>query len=282
MQHDENWFTEASHDNGSAFSLKIRQKLHDETTPYQHIEIFATEQFGHLMVIDGFIMLTSRDNFIYHEMLTHPALFTHPQPNKVLIIGGGDCGILREVLKHPEVNHAQQVEIDERVTRVAEQFFPQLCESNHDPRAELHFTDGIEWMKQSPENHYDVIIIDSTDPVGPAKNLFTHEFYAHCYRALGKQGLLVAQSESPLFNMDLIGDMHRAMHKAGFATTKCLFFPQCSYPSGWWTATMASKTTAFTPLRGTAIAEKCFTTQYYNRDIHQAALVAPAFFYANL
>src|SRR5439155_10962993 len=121
-------------------------KLHEEQSAYQRIEIYQTETFGKLMTLDGLVMVTDRDNFIYHEMMSHPALYSHPCPTRVLIIGGGDCGTLREVLKHPTVELAEQVELDERVTRVAERFFPDLCESNRDPRARLHFADGIAWV----------------------------------------------------------------------------------------------------------------------------------------
>jgi len=139
---DKNWFTELCDEAGSAFSLRIRAKLHEEQTPFQKIEIYETTDFGNLMVIDGFIMLSSRDNFLYHEMMSHPVLFTHPAPKRVLIIGGGDCGTLREVLRHPDVETVEQVDIDERVTRLSEIHFPELCEANDDPRAHLHFADG--------------------------------------------------------------------------------------------------------------------------------------------
>ncbi|MFQ5489058.1 MAG: polyamine aminopropyltransferase, partial [Gammaproteobacteria bacterium] len=133
MTLDKGWFTEICEEGGSAFSLKIKGKLHEEQTPYQTIAIYETETFGNLMVIDGFVMLSSRDNFLYHEMLAHPALFTHDNPRRVLIIGGGDCGTLREVLQHQEVEEVWQVEIDERVTRLAERYFPELCAANDDP-----------------------------------------------------------------------------------------------------------------------------------------------------
>ncbi len=127
------WFTEIHADGGSAFSLKLTGKLHEEQSAFQRIEVFATEEYGNLMTIDGLYMVSGRDNFLYHEMMTHPVLFTHPAPKKVVIIGGGDCGTLREVLRHPGVQEVWQVEIDERVTRVAEQFFPSCARSNNDP-----------------------------------------------------------------------------------------------------------------------------------------------------
>ncbi len=136
MSLDKTWYTEEWAGQGSAISLKIKDKVHDEQSTYQRIEIYETESFGTLMTLDGLVMVTDRDNFVYHEMMSHPALFTHPDPKRVLIIGGGDCGTLHEVLKHKSVELAEQVELDERVTRVAEKFFPELCESNNDPRAQ--------------------------------------------------------------------------------------------------------------------------------------------------
>lgn len=198
------WFTEVQAEEGLAFSLAIQEKLHAETTPYQHIEIYQTKTFGRLMVIDGCIMLSERDNFLYHEMMSHIALFTHPHPERVLIIGGGDCGTLREVLKHNTVREVQQVEIDERVTRLAEKYFPQLCENNHDSRARFHFDDGIHFVAEAPANSVDIIIIDSTDPVGPAEGLFQASFYTNCRRLLGESGILVQQSESPLLHFHLL------------------------------------------------------------------------------
>lgn len=269
----EGWFTEVCEDSGSAFSLKVRQKLHEEQTAFQKIEIYETSHYGNLMVIDGFIMLTERDNFLYHEMMSHPALYTHPKPDKVLVIGGGDCGTLKEVLKHPEVKQVQQVEIDERVTRLSEQYFPALCESNNDPRAELHFVDGLKWVKDAEAGYYDVIIVDSTDPIGPAEGLFNEAFYRDCHRALGEQGILVQQSESPLYHLKLINAMRSAMRSAGFDQTHTLDFPQPVYPSGWWSATMAGKRGFIDKPRELDIKNKPFVSHYYSYETHQAAMV---------
>ena len=276
MTLDSGWFTEQCHEGGSAFSLKLQEKLHEEQTPYQLIEIFETEFFGTLMTLDGLVMLTDRDNFIYHEMLAHPVLFTHADPKNVLIVGGGDCGTLREVLRHSQVQHADLVEIDERVTRVAEQYFPDLCEANGDPRARFHFSDGIKWVREVDAASYDVIIIDSTDPIGPAAGLYSQAFYSSCARALAKDGILAAQSESPLFHLELIQRIHQAMATAGLRRRATLHFPQCSYPSGWWTVTLASKTVPVASLRESR--RMAFSTRYYNETIHHAALAAPSFF----
>jgi spermidine synthase len=277
MLNDKNWFTEAYPKNGCALSLEVKAKLHEEQSRFQRIEIYDTTWFGKLMVIDGCTMVSDRDNFLYHEMMTHPVLFTHPNPKRVWIIGGGDCGSLREVLKHPLVESAIQIEIDERVTRLAEQYFPELCESNNDPRAQLLFIDGIQWVKDAPANSVDVIIVDSTDPVGPAEGLFNEAFYRECLRCLGGDGILIQQSESPLFHMPLMESMHRTMRKAGFSNTKTLFFPQFIYPSGWWSGTMASKAPIST-FRREASSKKSFSTRYYNADAHQGALAEPEFF----
>ncbi|MGR6034172.1 MAG: polyamine aminopropyltransferase [Candidatus Nitrosoglobus sp.] len=269
------WFTEVCEDGGLAFSLAIEEKLHAETTPYQYIEIYQTKTFGRLMVIDGCIMLSERDNFLYHEMMSHLALFTHPNPQRVLIIGGGDCGTLREVLKHDTVKEVQQVEIDERVTRLAEKYFPQLCEGNSDPRAYFHFGDGIRFAAEAPANSVDVIIVDSTDPIGPAEGLFQAPFYSDCRRLLGEEGILVQQSESPLLHFHLLKKMNVEMKNGGFPETRTLTYPQCVYPSGWWSATLAG--CSLSQFREQDAAAKTFPTYYYNADIHRASLAVPEF-----
>lgn len=276
------WFSEVLGELGCAFSLRITAKLHEEQSPYQHIEIYATQAFGNLMVIDGSIMLTARDNFLYHEMLSHPALFSHPAPRRVCIIGGGDCGTLREVLKHPEVKQVVQIDIDERVTRLAEQFFPELTEANGDDRARLLFDDGIAWMAMAVPETLDLIIVDSTDPVGPAVGLFSQGFFQTCHSALAPGGIVVQQSESPLLHAGLLRDMHAAMRGAGFADVKTLFFPQPVYPSGWWSATLARKGEAIAGFRTDDVEQRPFATRYYNADIHRAAFAQPEFFRRDL
>lgn len=271
------WFTEQVPSTGTAFSLKIKQKLHEEQSDFQFLEIYETETFGNLMVIDGCTMVSTRDNFFYHEMISHPALYTHPNPKRVCIIGGGDCGTLREVLKHPSVEHAVQIDIDERVTRLAEIYFPELCESNNDPRAELKFIDGIKWIKEAAPNSIDLIIVDSTDPVGPAEGLFGEAFYRDCFNCLSENGMLVQQSESALLHLKLIGEMRAAMSNAGLSHQQTLFFPQCLYPSGWWSATIASKA-ELAAFREQDCINKPFDTVYYNVDIHKASLAQPEFF----
>lgn len=272
------WFTEECTECGTAFSLEINEKLHEEQTPFQKIEIYSTKNFGNLMVINGFVMLTERDNFIYHEMMTHPTLFSHANPTNVIIIGGGDCGTLREVAKHTCLKKITQIEIDECVTKLAKNYFPSLCESNDDPRINLVFEDAIKWMQLAQDDSIDIIIVDSTDPIGPAKGLFSTPFYQSCIRALKSDGLLVQQSESPLAHFDsIIKPMHTCMRQAGFALTDLIYFPQPSYPTGWWTATIAGKGDRVLFSREQEVKELDFSTQYYNHAIHQASFATPQF-----
>lgn len=275
---NEDWFTEIFQDEGTAFSLKVKSKLHEEQSTFQKLEIYETETFGNLMVLDGCVMLTSRDNFLYHEMMTHPALFTHKSPKKIVIVGGGDCGTLKEVLKHPGVEEAWQVEIDERVTRLSEKYFPELCESNEDPRANFFFGDGIQWMRDVEPNSIDIVIVDSTDPVGAAEGLFAADFYRDCMLALRDGGIVVQQSESPLLHTgSIIKTIHGDMKKAGFDHVQTLTFPQPVYPTGWWSCTMGGKEKPLKYFREEDAAERPFVTRYYNDDVHRGALAMPQF-----
>jgi len=272
------WLHEQFAPTGSSIGFRVSEKLAEVKSPFQTIEIYQSTDWGKVMLIDGAMMLTSRDNFFYHEMMAHPALFTHKDPKRVVIIGGGDCGTLREVLKHPGIQHVTQCDIDEQVTRMSEQYFPELCESNHDPRAELLFDDGIAYMRHLAADSVDVIVVDSTDPIGPAEGLFNQAFFSSCYRALKQDGILVQQSESPLALLDLIIEMRSEMGKAGFEAFQTLPFPQPCYPTGWWSCTMARKSAA----TGFAFREedsrhKPFSTRYYSAAIHRAAQVLPPF-----
>ncbi|MFP4209429.1 MAG: polyamine aminopropyltransferase [Wenzhouxiangella sp.] len=269
---NEKWFSEVCKEAGSAVSWKIEAHLAHQTTDFQTIDVYRTSQWGNLMVIDGFVMLTTRDNFLYHEMLTHPALFSHPDPKQVVIIGGGDCGTLREVLGHRAVASVTQVEIDEQVTRLAGQHFPELCERNHDPRARLLFDDGLAYIKNIAAGSVDVIIVDSTDPIGPAEGLFGPGFVADCFAALAPGGILVQQSESPLLHKKLIHGIRANMEQAGFDDIRTLGFPQPCYPSGWWSATQARKGGMIEPVSPERFAASGIQTRYFNPGVHVGAL----------
>jgi spermidine synthase len=270
------WHYENFEPAGSAIGYRITRKLDEVQSPFQKIEIYESTDWGNLMLIDGAMMLTTRDNFLYHEMMSHPALFTHANPQNVVIIGGGDCGTLREVLKHPAVKKAVQCDIDEQVTRMSEKWFPELCDSNHDPRAELLFDDGIAYMANCAPGSLDIVIVDSTDPVGPAEGLFNKAFYASCFRALKDDGILVQQSESPLVLLDLIKEMRAEMGKAGFARFQTLPFPQPCYPTGWWSCTLAKKSGSF-DFREADARARTFASKYYSADIHRGAATLPPF-----
>jgi spermidine synthase len=170
-----------------------------------------------------------------------------------------------------------QVDIDERVTRLSERYFPELCDSNGDPRAQLLFADGVKYMAELEPESIDLVIVDSTDPVGPAEGLFNEAFYRSCLEALRNGGILVQQSESPLLHLDLIKSMRNAMRAAGFHAVRTLPFPQPCYPSGWWSCTMARKGGDLSGFRERGSATKQFDTRYYNVDVHRAALAQPEF-----
>ena len=264
-----NWFTELCPESHSAFSLEINKHCHHEKTSYQTIDIYDTKSFGHLMVIDGFIMLSERDNFFYHEMMSHVPLLTHPNPQNVVIVGGGDCGTLSECLSHP-LQSITQVDIDERVTALSKQYFPKLCQKNSDPRASLLFEDGVAWMQKANDVSVDVIIVDSTDPIGPGEGLFNQAFYQQCHRVLRPNGLIVQQSESPLIHQDILQNMKQAMLKAGFESTLTYTFPQPVYPTGFWSATLASVGPMPTSFRKNDHAME--HVRYYCGSVHQACL----------
>jgi spermidine synthase len=271
------WFTEISDRDGSAFSLRINKKLDEKQSPFQKVEMFETTDFGNLMIIDGCTMVTSRENFFYHEMISHPALLAHPDPKNIVIIGGGDCGTLREVLKHAGVETVTQIDIDEVVTQMSLKYFPELCASNNDKRANVMFDDGIKYMSEAKNESIDVVIVDGTDPVGPGEGLFNHAFYTSCLSALRPGGILVQQSESPLMHMPLLVEMREAMRSVGFNDLQTLPFPQPIYPSGLWSVTLARKGQAFNGFRedgATAISED---SEYYNSGIHHGALATPNF-----
>jgi spermidine synthase len=268
------WFTELWEKPGVSFSLKVIAQLWREETPYQCLEVFETENFGTTMTLDGVLMLTDRDNFFYHEMMTHMGLFSHPNPKRIAIVGGGDCGSLNETLKHDTVQSAHLIELDESVTRAAERFFPDLCSRNQDPRVSFHFTDGIGWMENAPAGSYDLIIIDSTDPIGQAARLFGETFYTACYKALASPGILAVQSESPFLYLPLIKSIRRNMRAAGFDEVLTAPFPQPTYPSGYFSTTLAAKGLSFAHFRKEDALQKVFETQYYNASIHEAALLA--------
>jgi spermidine synthase len=274
MSASDEWVYETVEEMGARFGIRVTEKLLDEQTPYQHLEVWATEHWGNLMLLDGVIMLSSRENFVYHEMMSHPALQSHAAPSDVVIVGGGDCGTLTEVLRHREVESVVQIDIDQAVTRAVERFFPELTARNDDPRVDLRFEDGVAWMKNAPAASRDVIIVDSTDPIGPGTGLFGPDFLADCHRVLRADGILIGQSESPFYHMPLMVDYHRAMKQAGFAERRSLLFPQPVYPGGSITGTLARKSGRLDRIR--PLADE-IETRYYSTAMHRGLLETPGF-----
>lgn len=269
------WYTE-THTPTRGLTFRVEKNLYQEKSRYQILDIVETQDFGLVMLLDGVIMVTEKDEFVYHEMLAHPALFTHPKPEKVLIIGGGDGGTLTRVLQHPEVRQAVLVEIDEMVVNASRKFFPFLAAAFDDPRAEVRIEDGIAYLK-SKEAEFDVILIDSTDPVGPAAGLFRKEFYADCYKALKEEGILTIQSESPW-----IPDLQPVIRQAN-ADLKSLFpivLPYTAaiqtYQAGLWLFQLASK--KHHPLDSIDEARYAgFDFRYYNAELHKGCFALPQF-----
>lgn len=272
MHNMELWFTEKQTKN-FGITAKIKQTLHTEQTEFQKLDMVETEEFGNMLILDGMVMTTQKDEFVYHEMVAHVPLFTHPNPENVLVVGGGDGGVIREVLKHPSVKKATLVEIDGKVIEYSKKYLPEIAGKLEDPRVEVKVDDGFMHIAQS-ENVYDVIMVDSTEPVGPAVNLFTKGFYAGISKALKEDGIFVAQTDNPWFTPELITQVQRDV-KEIFPITRLYIANIPTYPSGMWTFTIGSK--KHDPLE---VSEDRFfdiETKYYTKELHKAAFVLPKF-----
>lgn len=268
------WFYE-HYDEKASLGLKVRRKLHEEQSKFQKIEVFETEFFGNLLTLDGLVMLSEKDEFVYHEMITHMPLCTHPRPERVLVVGGGDGGAIREILRHDTVKEAVLCEIDERVTRVCEKFFPSTTTGLNDPRVQCHFDDGFAFM-QRHENYFDVIITDSSDPVGPGVALFKEDYYRLVKKALRPGGIMVSQSESPWFYEETMGSMTAAMGQV-FRNVQTYIALIPLYPSGFWTISFASDDHRLEKFDAARSAKIAANSRYYNPDIHRGATALPNF-----
>lgn len=268
------WFTEKQTENLS-ISLRCKNALHREQTQYQDLLIVDTYQLGRMLVLDGCIMTTEVDEFVYHEMMAHVPLFTHPHPRRVLVVGGGDGGVVREVLKHPSVEEVVLAEIDARVIETSREYLPGIARELDNPRCKIMVGDGIAFVSQH-RNAFDVIIVDSTDPIGPAVGLFAKKFYEDVFRALTDDGLFVAQSESPFLNPAFIRDLQRRIGGI-FPITTLYGCHIPTYPSGFWCISCGSK--RHDP-RDPAHLERRFgqmETKYYEPALHRCAFVLPRF-----
>ncbi|AEG14655.1 Spermidine synthase [Desulfofundulus kuznetsovii DSM 6115] len=266
------WFTELQTDH-MKLSCRVKKVLCEEKTPFQHLAVYDTVQFGRMLALDDVIQTTVKDEFVYHEMIAHVGLNTHPNPRRVLVIGGGDGGSIREILKHSSVEQATLVEIDERVIAAAREYLPEISCALDDPRVRVIVDDGIKHVKEN-RNTYDMIIVDSTDPVGPAEGLFGKAFYQDVHDALTEDGLFVAQTESPFFNQDIISRVFRDIRSI-FPITRLFLACVPTYPGGLWSFTMGSK--KYDPRQVNVLELPDLKTRYYSPAIHRAAFELPPF-----
>ncbi len=270
----QHWYTELENES-YGITIRIDRQIFKADTGIQQIEIFENRDLGRVLVLDGCIMLTEKDEAAYHEMLVHPALLSHPDPQQILIIGGGDGGTLREVVKHGEVKKAVVCEIDKAVIENSIKHLPFTAAAFDSPRAEIHIGDGIRYVDDHPGS-FDIIIVDSTDPVGMAEGLFRAPFYRSCLKALKTGGVFVQQSESPFFEFD---SWRRIFRELGSVFTDV--FPYCAgvpmYLSGFWTFAFAS--TRIDPWRffDKKRAFQLPELRYYTPQMQQKAFCLPGF-----
>ncbi|GAE26849.1 spermidine synthase [Halalkalibacter wakoensis JCM 9140] len=266
------WYTEKQTEQ-FGITAKIKQTHHSEQTEFQKLDVIETEEFGNMLVLDGMVMTTEKDEFVYHEMVAHVPLFTHSNPKRVLVVGGGDGGVIREILKHPSVEQAILVEIDGKVIEYSKKYLPTIAGSLDDPRVNVQVDDGFMHIAKS-ENEYDVIMVDSTEPVGPAVKLFEKGFYEGIAKALKEDGIFVAQTDNPWFHSDLIKNVFKDV-KEIFPITRLYTANIPTYPSGLWTFTIGSK--QYDPLQVEDSRFFKLETNYYTKELHKAAFALPKF-----
>ena len=266
------WFYE-EHKQNLRLNYRVKRVLAHKKTEYQELVVVETENYGRTLVLDGAVQLTVRDEFIYHEMIAHVPLFTHPDPQKVLVIGGGDGGTVRETLKHKEVNEVHLVEIDPEVVAAAREYFPETSAGLSDKRVHVHYADGIRFVAEQ-EGAFDVIIVDSSDPVGPAEGLFGKHFYADVARALKPDGLFAAQTESPWANQDILPRIYAGI-RATFPIARLYLATVPTYPGWLWSFTLGSK--KHDPLTVDPARIPDLGCRYYTPELHRAAFTLPRF-----
>jgi spermidine synthase len=273
------WYTE-NHQEDVKFSIKVKEHLHSEKSEFQQLDFFTSDTFGKFFTLDGLMMVTEKDEFIYHDMITHVSMAVNPDIKRVLVIGGGDGGTAREVLRYPSVEKVDMVEIDERVVRLCQKFLPLTAEKlDNDDRLTLYFEDGLKFVQDAESESYDLILVDSTDPIGPGEGLFTYEFYNNCKRVLSEDGILINQHESPYYS-SYSHEMKRSHSKIKetFPIAKVYQFHMPTYPSGHWLFGFASK--KYDPIADLKADEwnaLGLKTKYYNTDIHVGAFMLPTY-----
>lgn len=269
------WFREAA-SSGHALEWKVIRRLYQDQSPYQRIEVLELETFGIALILDGIMQTTSGDEFIYHEMLAHVPLLAHPRPQRVLIIGGGDGGLAREVLRHPEVEELTLVEIDRMVVEVAMKYLPEHTRALSDSRLVIRYADGSRFLKDT-SNHrrFDVILVDSTDPegTGPGRWLYTQAFHDDVLLSLRGEGIFAQQTGTPFFNPEVMTQVAQSLIQR-FAWAGVYWAAVPSYPGGFFTFSVGSMGPQVSePRRDLAEA-----TKWYSSDVHRQAFVLPTYF----
>lgn len=270
------WFTEYYTKN-ARFSIKIDKPVISLNSEFQRIDIFDSYAFGRVLVLDGYLMLTEKDEFIYHEMMTHIPMAVNPEIRDVLVIGAGDGGVIRELTKYETIKRIDMAEIDKLVVDLCKKYLPQTACKLDDPRVHIYYEDGLKFVR-SKNNEYDLIIVDSTDPFGPGEDLFTREFYGNCYKALKSDGILINQHESPYYPNDALAAQktHNRI-KSIFPLAKVYQAHLPTYPSGHWLFGFASK--GLDPIDDLSSNWSMLgiNTRYYNTELHKGCFALPTY-----
>ena len=271
------WFSE-NHTPNVKISIRVDRQLYSGKSEFQRIDVFDSPEFGRFLTLDGYMMLTEKDEFIYHEMITHVPMAVHPLVKKVLVIGAGDGGVIRELTRYPEIEHIDMVEIDPLVVEVCRKYLPKTACRLDDPRLSIHYEDGLKYVRFK-ENEYDLIIVDSTDPFGPGEGLFTREFYGNCYKALKEDGIMVNQQGSPFYAEDATA-MQRSHQRIAttFPISKVYQAHIPTFAAGYWLFGFASK--KYHPINDLDSNQwnaLNMRTRYYTTRLHVGAFYLPAF-----
>lgn len=276
------WYSEF-HTETVKLAIKVKSQLYHEKSDYQEIDVFDSAEFGRFLTLDGVMMLTEKDEFIYHEMITHVPMSVNPDIKKVLVIGAGDGGVARELTKYSGIERIDIVEIDKRVVEVCKEYLPITACGFDDNRVNVFFEDGLKYVRRC-KNAYDLIIVDSTDPSGPGEVLFTKEFYGNCYNALTPKGIMVNQHESPFYAEDaraMVNAHKRISSTFGIAKLYQAHIP--TYPSGHWMFGFASKVLdPIEDLNADDWNALKLKTRYYNTDLHVGSFCLPNYVKENL
>lgn len=272
------WYTE-EWTNKVRFSVKVEKQIFSQKSEFQQVDVFKSEELGTFLTLDGLMMVNEKDEFIYHDCIVHTPMCVNPSIKNVLVIGGGDGGTVRELTRYSQIEKIDMVEIDELVVRASQLYLPITASKLEDERVNLYFEDGVAFVENADNEAYDLIIVDSTDPIGPGEGLFTTAFYENCYRILSKDGILVNQNESPYFAHNA-REMKRAHEKINriFKVAKVYQAHIPTYPSGHWLFGFASKTLDpvkdAKPEQWEALGLK---TKYYNTDLHMGSFMLPTY-----